>query len=446
MDSKIRHLFLKNWAYPVSPAEALSVDQVDPVEGQFLAVAGRFYQRSSENSGRLELVGSRASFELSGLDQLQISNDAQAYSVLDVLTSGDLVFVKGPWSQGILRADRLEILSPNLAEKTPKFYDHEFSPEWALLWHEFRRAIRSFFSEQGFLEARTPTLVPSPGTEPFLVPFETVWKMGKEEKFFYLPTSPELHLKKLLVRGFSKIFELKDCFRNSEVGPHHQPEFLMLEWYRAYSRIEAIQTDVKDLIHYLLKTFSDLDVRFAGKETLEVQTITMAELFTEKLDFPLTPKTTLEELKALAKKEGLTCNDDDSWNDVFFRLFLERIEPELGLTQPVIVTQYPPSQAAYARLTEDGWADRFEVYWKGLEIANAFHELNDPIEQMKRFESDLEEQRTQGREPVRLDKEFLEALKFGMPPSAGIALGVERLFMALFDMPDISHLRAFPFS
>ncbi len=386
--------------------------------------------------------------ELAGLDGLQIldSSSEVSFNALDVLIPGDLIFVKGQWRAGVIHVDLLETLAPNLAGRAPRFYDHEFSPEWALLWQEFRRVIRQFFSDQGFLEGRTPTLVPSPGTEPFLVPFETTWRMGRKEIPLYLPTSPELHLKKLLVRGFPKVFELKDCFRNSEVGPQHQPEFLMLEWYRSFQRLEVIQSDIKDLLQHLVHHFSDNDKRFALKKNLSVDIKSVAELFEEKLKFTLTPKTSLEELRALARELRLHFGNEDSWNDVFFRIFLEHIEPGLGLEQPLIVKLYPPSQAAYARLTEEGWADRFELYWKGLEIANAFHELNDPGEQMRRFESDLNEQKRQGRVPVRLDHEFIEGLKFGMPPSSGIALGVERLFMALFDLPDIASLRAFPFS
>ncbi|MGE3974399.1 MAG: EF-P lysine aminoacylase EpmA [Bdellovibrionales bacterium] len=433
MDSKIRHSYLEQWTYPVSPPEALAIDEVSPKEGQFLAVAGRLAEVSVS---KWELQGSRAVMGLQNLEN---------FSLLPILRGGDLIFVQGAWNEGVIQVDRLELLAPNIAEKIPPFYEHEFSPEWALLWQEFRRNIRQFFSEQGFLEARTPTLVLSPGTEPFLVPFETHWREGKKTQKFYLPTSPELHLKKLLVRGFSKIFEMKDCFRNGETGPRHQPEFLMLEWYRSYHRLESIQLDVKNLIQFLLRTFADREAHFVMDQNVDVVTKTMAQLFKEKLKFTLTPKTTLEELKSLAREEKIHFTEQDTWNDVFFRLFLERVEGELGLDQPLIVTHYPPSQAAYARHTEDGWADRFELYWKGLEIANAFHELNDPTEQKRRFESDLAEQRRQGREPVRLDQEFLEGLKFGMPPSAGIALGVERLFMALFDVQDISHTRAFPF-
>jgi lysyl-tRNA synthetase class 2 len=170
----------------------------------------------------------------------------------------------------------------------------------------------------------------------------------------------------------------------------------------------------------------------------------MAELFQTRLGFNLTPATTREELVRLAQGLNISIRDDDSWDDIFFRVFLEKIEGDLGADGPLLVRGYPPSQAALSRIGPDGFADRFEVYWRGLELANAFHELNDPDENEKRFRDDARKKLELGRRSVPVDEELIAGLKTGMPPSGGIALGVERLFMALFDLPTIAEARAFP--
>jgi lysyl-tRNA synthetase class 2 len=302
-------------------------------------------------------------------------------------------------------------------------------------WHIFVRAVREYFHQQNFLETPTPTLVTSPGSEPFLDPFVTELTLGSVRRRYFLPFSPEFHLKKLLTLGWESVFEIRSCFRNNELGPTHQPEFWMAEWYRAGSDLRHIQTDVEHLIH-------------AAAQALEMpsppplQFTTMAELFYQTFDFHLTPQTTRDELRNLAESQHIAYAADDSWDDLFFRLFLEKIERGLGFTGPLVVSDYPPSQAALARLNERGWADRCEVYWRGLELANGFHELNDPDEQERRFNEEL---RLRGeRTPIALDPEFLQALHYGLPPSAGIALGLERFFMALTGLTHLEQVRLFP--
>lgn len=307
------------------------------------------------------------------------------------------------------------------------------SEQWAL----FLREIREFFLARDFIEAQTPTLVPSPGTEPFLDPFSTERFLGSHTETLYLPTSPEFHLKQLLARGWTKIFELKTCFRNGEMSAHHQPEFLMLEWYRAYSNLAHVARDVDELFQKLALVFARPIARL--KQT------TISELFAAAFNgFALRPSTTREELADLASRHGVIVDASDSFDDVFFRLFLEKIEHSLGQDGPLLVSNYPPSQAALSRLGAHGFAERFEIYWQGLELANAFHELNDPIENEKRFAIDALTKQQLGKTAVPRDENLVRALKAGLPPSGGIALGVDRLFMALFEISEIEETRAFP--
>ena len=305
-------------------------------------------------------------------------------------------------------------------------------------WTQFTSAIRAFFRDRKFTEAFTPTLVPSPGTEPYLDAFSTEWALGTKTRTLFLPTSPEFHLKKMLAAGWTRLFEIKNCFRNGEISPHHEPEFHMLEWYRAYANLDAIADDVEQLIAETAKILRPHAASPKLKRT------TMAQLFTEAFPgFSLSAKTTRDELLQLAQREGIQTSRSDSFDDIFFRLFLERIETHLGADGPLLVQGYPPSQAALSRLGPDGFADRFEVYWKGLELANAFHELNDPEENENRFRDDLKRKIEIGKTEVPIDEELIQALYHGLPPSGGIALGLERLFMALFEVETISETRAF---
>jgi elongation factor P--(R)-beta-lysine ligase len=311
-----------------------------------------------------------------------------------------------------------------------------FDAKTARNWMQFINSIKDFFSSQNFLDFRTPTLVQSPGIEEHIDVFATTFQRGSTQRALYLPTSPEFHLKKALSLGWNQIFEIKDCFRNDEGSEIHQPEFTMLEWYRAYSNLNAIIEDTKNLLQHLSQKIL--------QQKLEIETKSIANLFEEYLGFALQTTTSKSQLIQLLKSHSISYQNTDSWDDLYFRIFIEKIEPYLGKEKPLIVTKYPPSQAALARLTEDGWADRFELYWKGIELANAFHELNDPQEQRRRFQITNEKRQMANRQPLPVDDEFIQALDFGLPPSGGIALGVERLFMCFYNISDIAKVRAFP--
>ncbi|HPI41150.1 MAG TPA: EF-P lysine aminoacylase GenX [Pseudobdellovibrionaceae bacterium] len=303
-------------------------------------------------------------------------------------------------------------------------------------WSKYLNLIRTFFESQNFLEIYTPSLVTCPGTEPSLEVFKTEWIQGKKQKNLYLRTSPEIFLKKYLSLGFLNIFEMAHCYRNDENSEHHLNEFFMLEWYRGFNNLESIKKDVMDLLNFIVSELK-LNLKLNFLHT------TMADLFKEILDFNLTPQTTYEEYFSLCLKHNLISSNNQRYtiDDLFFLLFVSLIEPQLDKNKVVFVSQYPPFQSALARLTSEGWADRFEVYWKGLELANAFHELNDPEEQLRRSQEDLKKKTLNQKVPIELDEAFFNHLRYGLPPSGGIALGLERLFMALYDLSKIHDLR-----
>lgn len=230
--------------------------------------------------------------------------------------------------------------------------------------------------------------------------------------------------------GSGPVFEIKNVFRNQEMGQHHEPEFLMLEWYRQNCELTFLMQDVIELVRTLAKD-----------DHLHFQIKSMQDLFREYLQFDLRPMTTVKDLFQLAQKHQLNVSEKDSIDDLFGMIFVDLIEVKIPKDNPLFVTDYPPFQAAYAKINAAGWADRFELYWQGLEIANAFHELTDADLQRQRMQNDNEKKKTLGKEVVGVDEEFLALMKQGMPNCSGIALGVERLFMAIHHVDDIRTLK-----
>lgn len=332
-----------------------------------------------------------------------------------------------------LNVQILRLLSPNLIDQ-----GHGSRAKFAARdWEKFLKTVEQFFYDRGFDFIKTPTLVPCPGTEPFLESFKTEFVYGSKRQALYLPTSPELHLKKSLAQGWDKVFEIKPCFRNGELTPIHQPEFYMLEWYRSFSSMTEIQEDVINLVSAVITS----ENHYLKSQDWKVMSV--AELFEKYLHFQLLPHSTAHDLISVAEKHDVEANETMDFDEVFFRLFIEKIEPRLHELGSLFLHSYPPTQAALARLTPEGWGDRFEVYIQGVEIANAFNELNNPIIQRARSQEDLQKKILYGREQIALDEDFFKHLDAGMPPSCGIALGLERLFMVLNGYKNISEFRAF---
>ena len=305
--------------------------------------------------------------------------------------------------------------------------------------------IRSFFLDQDFLETRTPLLVPCPGMEPHIRPFQL--KTGA-----YLPTSPEFAMKRLLVGGLEKIFQICPSFRFEPESPMHSPEFTMLEWYRAWAGYEEIMIDTENLFATLAQKVLGCE---PGKESLVYQgkridltrpwpRLRVRDLFEQHCGINLAQETQTADLRKHCERLKLGWNPEDTWDDLYFRIWLNEIEPKLPSDRAIFVTRYPASQAALAVVDqdEDGstWARRFETYSGGMELGNAFEELTHPGEQRRRFNEDMQ-LRAQLYGPnfpkTSLDEEFLTALEEGMPPAGGIAMGVDRIVMLFADEPEL---------
>ena len=342
------------------------------------------------------------------------------------------ILQKGDWIA--CKEAQLWLLAPRKVQGLPSLQDW---PRHRLAqWNLFLQKVREYFVSRGLIEVTTPSLVICPGTEPFLEPFVTEFKMGRTLLRLSLPTSPEISLKKLLSAGSGPIFEMKTCFRNGEITDHHEPEFTMLEWYRPLASLLEIQQDLQGLIFYLLP---ESKLKTAG----DIQVTSWPELFKRYLGETFTPSWGVHDFRRLADQNSINYSKDDSEADLFHRLCLEGVEPHWNTENPVLVKDFPASLAAYARLTSEGFADRFELYWKGLEICNAFHEVNDPAVQRQRMGQDLRRRQSLEKSPIALDEDFLLALESGFPPTGGIALGLERLYMALNGFQTLSECKYF---
>ena len=298
---------------------------------------------------------------------------------------------------------------------------------------------RAFFTARGYAEVETPALVPAPGMEVHLAAFRSEYRpmLGGAPLPLWLRTSPELSIKRLLVAGAGPVFEIARVWRNGEVSGRHAPEFTMLEWYRPGAGLEDLIAETEDFVRAMLPG----RVRFGGVETdlsLPFERLTVPEAFRRYCD-GLDILATLDAvgegdgaaLRAASTAIGVAPRGEEGWEDLFFRLLLERIEPRLGRDRATFLTHWPAPQAALARRdpAEPRLALRFELFVAGIELANAFDELTDPLEQAARFARDVAERQRLYGEGWPVDQDFLDALSAGMPATAGIALGFDRLAM-----------------
>jgi lysyl-tRNA synthetase class 2 len=302
------------------------------------------------------------------------------------------------------------------------------------------RAFRDWFDAEGFIEAETAALQVSPCAETHLHGFATelVSPQGDAETLF-LRTSPEFACKKLLAAGETRIFELARVWRNRELGPLHHPEFTLLEWYRAGAPYEQLMDDCAALLALAAETAGTKGFSFRGLACDPFATperLTVAEAFDRFAGVDLMAsvgpcgETDRRALASGASRAGIRIAPDDGWSDIFSRVIVERIEPALGIGRPTILCEYPLAEAALAREKpgERRLAERFELYACGVELANAFGELNDKGEQRRRFEAAMDEKARLYGERYPLDEDFLAAVG-DMPDASGAALGFDRLVM-----------------
>ncbi|BDG71459.1 EF-P lysine aminoacylase EpmA [Roseomonas fluvialis] len=297
-------------------------------------------------------------------------------------------------------------------------------------------ATRAFFTGRGYTEVETPALVEAPGAEVHIRAFATRYDAhlgAGASRPLWLRTSPELAIKRLLAGGAGPVFELARVWRNGEQSARHAPEFTMLEWYRPGLSFEGLMEEAEAFLRTVCPHVVEHDgVRTDLRQPFE--RLTMADAFARHcngLDI-LATEGDAARLHEAAARAGFPPRPDESWEDLFFRLLLERIEPAIGRDRATFLTHWPAPQAALARRdpADPRAALRFELFAAGLELANAFDELTDPGEQRVRFhEANEDRRRITGDPGWDIDEDFIAALAHGLPPTAGIALGFDRLAM-----------------
>lgn len=297
------------------------------------------------------------------------------------------------------------------------------------------KAIRNFFYDRGVTEVDTPCLSHATVTDVHMVPFSTqLLTPGGVADTLYLMTSPEYHMKRLLAAGSGPIFQLCHSFRNEEQGRYHNPEFTMLEWYR-------LRFDM----YHLIDEVDDLLQQVADCPTAEM--LTYQQVFLRYLDIdPLSAdKNQLRELAIKHDLANVAAGEDDK--DILLQLlFMAGVEPHIGKDRPAVIYHFPASQAALAQISPEDHrvAERFEVYYKGVELANGFHELTDASEQRQRFEQDNRKRTQRGLPQRAIDEHLLSALAAGIPDCSGVALGVDRLIMLALGAESLAEVLAFP--
>ncbi|OSN03361.1 poxB regulator PoxA [Lonsdalea iberica] len=300
---------------------------------------------------------------------------------------------------------------------------------------EIMNEIRRFFSDRGVLEVETPAMSQATVTDVHLVPFDTqyVGPGAADGLKLYLMTSPEYHMKRLLAAGSGPIYQLGRSFRNEESGRYHNPEFTMLEWYRPHYDMYRLMNEVDDLLQQVLECES-------------AEMLTYQQAFQRHLDVdPLSADKA--QLREVAETLGVgdVAHQEEDRDTLLQLLFAVGVEVNIGRDKPAFVYHFPATQASLAEIsTEDHRvAERFEVYFKGIELANGFRELTDSAEQRQRFEQDNRKRAARGLPVQPIDENLLDALTAGIPDCAGVALGVDRLIMLALKAESINEVMAF---
>jgi lysyl-tRNA synthetase class 2 len=342
---------------------------------------------------------------------------------------GDLVVVEGRLERGALRGarvvERTRCPTPHGGGEVARFV-WDGTGGRLLARARALAAIRELFAERGFVEVQTPFVVRAPGVDQHL---DALRAEGG-----FLITSPELHMKRLLVGGMPRIYEIARVARANELGTLHEPEFTLLEWYRAFAGQEEVQADTEAVVERVARALR-------GRPELVAPNGRVIDV---KAPFPrLTVRDAFRRWAGVRDAARLAKRNPDR----YFELLVERVEPRLAeLKRPVFLCDYPASQAALARTSagDPSVAERFELYAGGVELSNGYGELTDPAEQERRFRAERARRKRRKQRVYPLDRAFLAALGEGMPRAGGNALGVDRLIMLALGEPSVDRVVAFP--
>ncbi len=367
---------------------------------------------------------------------------------VEEIKAGDIVELYGIVAEGVIDVTQIRLLASSRAD-----WDQG---DWARfhangLWENMRvraavlDAVRGFFKDASFLAVETPTLARASAQEEHIQLFATEYQGDKAQEQLYLAPSPELYMKRLLGVGFERIYQIGRSYRNGEIGPQHNPEFTLIEWYRAYASYEEIMADVENLVSHVAKSVLGRSSVVRAGRAIGLQPpwerVRVRDAFARWADIDLDACTDAESLFRRAHALGYdSARRGDSWEDLFHKILLEKVEPELAKLGTVHLFDYPWQLAALAKLREGNptVAERTEAYLGGVELSNGYTELNDPAQQRERFARGVR----LGQAPA--DEAFLTAMERGIPPAGGVALGLDRLVVIVAGASCLDEVIAFP--
>ncbi len=434
---------------------------------QELRLAGRLMMVREFGKASFCHIQDGSGARLQAYVQKQVVGD-EAFSLFKKLDLGDIVGFEGKLfrtrtQELTLAVSRLVLLTKSLIPLPEKYHgltdveiryrqrylDLMVNPQVRQVFLQrtaIIRLVRQFLEARGFMEVETPMMQPLPGgatARPFITHHQAL------DMQLYLRIAPELYLKRLVVGGFDRVFEINRNFRNEGLSIQHNPEFTMLEFYQAYATYQDLMTLTEELIaHVAQNLLGTLKLSYQGHEidlTPPWRRLDLRDSLTEVGGIPREVVRDREALVALALKEGVALRPGEGYGRALTKLF--DLLVEVHLQQPTFILGYPLETSPLSRKsdTDPEVVDRFEMFIAGREMANAFSELNDPDDQRQRFEKQVEA-RLAGdeEEPPAVDEDFLHALEHGMPPTAGEGIGIDRLVMLLTDSPSIRDVILFP--
>ncbi len=416
-------------AYPARVGRTHTVRQVRESEDGHRAavIAGRLVRLDPDaRSGVLMDWTGTAGLDLGG---------PGLSGIVSVLSEGDLVECGGTWDGGVYAVSAMRLLAPCLRDAPEPEAAGAVDIRSRLTGH-----TRTFFESRGFIAVDTPTFMTVPDLTPELRSFRTEYlDSDGGSRPFYLQTSPEHYMKRLLAAGCERIYQICRFYRNGERYDTHHPEFTGLEWYEAFTDYESVMATTEDYVTSLAVGFHNgFKLTYQGTE-IDLRPpwprYRVRDFFLDRTGIDLDDCDSREAFASKVRSGGFEVREDDGWDDLFHRVFLAAVEPALPVGRPVFLTEYPARLPSLARRVPGNgrYVERFELYIGGLELANAFTELNDPVEQRTRFEEDLRTRRAREGYEGGVDEALLAALEYGMPPSGGIAFGLDRLAMLFAD-------------
>jgi lysyl-tRNA synthetase class 2 len=441
------------------------VERFEELEGEPASLSGRIMSMRTHGKASFADI-----MDMSGRIQLYVKIDEvgeEAYELFSSLDIGDIIGVSGSVfrtrrGQISINVKEFTLLSKSLRPLPEKWHglkdketryrqryvDLIVNPEVRKTFElrsKIIREIRRYLDEKGFLEVETPMMHPIPGgtsARPFITHHNTL------DIDLYMRIAPELYLKRLIVGGFEKVYELNRNFRNEGMSYKHNPEFTMIELYQANADYIDMMDLMEDMVaHVAEKVLGTCRINYQGKEidlTPPWRRLTMVEAVKEYTGIDFNEIESDDEARKAAKELGLEVGKDTSKGTILNLIFEEKVEE--NLIQPTFIMNYPIEISPLAaKMKKDPmFTYRFEAFINGWELSNAFTELNDPIDQRERFEEQMRKRAAGDDEAHMMDEDFLRALEYGMPPTGGLGIGIDRLIMLLTDSPSIRDVILFP--